>query len=147
MMPDYIRPIAICIIRRDDAILVFEGYDHIKQQTFYRPLGGGIDFSEYSIDALQREFHEELNAELVNLRYLQTTENIFTLEGKTGHEIVFIYAGEFADPAFYEKDEILGLEDNGDTFKAFWMPLDEFRSGKHPLYPTELLALLGDKKP
>jgi hypothetical protein len=36
-----IRPLAIGIFRRDDRILVCEGYDPIKQQTFYRPSAAG----------------------------------------------------------------------------------------------------------
>lgn len=146
MMPKRIRVITIGVIRKDDSILVFEGYDSVKEETFYRPLGGGIDFGEYSIDAVRREFREEINAELANLRYLATLENVFEVNGRKGHEVIVIYEGEFTDCSLYEKEEIVGLEDNGIKFKAIWMPLDEFRSGKHPLYPTGLLALLGDKK-
>ena len=41
-----IRPIALAVPRRGDDLLVFEGHDPTKGQTFYRPLGGGIDFGE-----------------------------------------------------------------------------------------------------
>ena len=137
-----IRVITIALIRKDDEILVFEGYDHVKGETFYRPLGGGIDFGEPSSDALRREFREEINAELSDLRYLATLENIFTVYDQPGHEFIVIYAAEFADPALYEKEIIVGFEDNGDRFKALWMPLDDFRAGRYPLYPTGLLAIL-----
>ncbi len=137
-----IRVITICIIRKDDSILVFEGYDHVKGETFYRPLGGGIEFGEPSIEALRREFREEINAELTELRYLATLENIFTVYGKTGHEFIVTYEGKFADAALYEKEIIVGFEDNGDRFKALWISLADFRAGKFPLYPTGLLELL-----
>ena len=104
MYPQQIRPITIYIIRKGDSILVFEGYDHVKDQTFYRPLGGGIEFGETSLDALQREFQEEIDAKLTNLRYFCTLENIFACYGETGHEIVIIYNGEFADKSFYDKN-------------------------------------------
>lgn len=137
-----IRVITIAIIRRNDQLLVFEGYDHVKGETFYRPLGGGIEFGEPSIEALRREFREEINAELTNLRYLTTLENIFTVYGRTGHEFIVIFTAEFAEPALYEKEIIVGFEDNGDRFKALWMSLDDFRAGMVSLYPTGLLELL-----
>jgi len=137
-----IRVITICIIRKGDAILVFEGYDHVKDQTFFRPLGGGIKFGESSLEALKREFREEINAELKNIHYLATRENIFEVYGEPGHEVIFIYEGELVDPTLYEKEIIVGFEDNGDRFKALWRSLDTFRSERYPLYPTGLLELL-----
>ena len=142
MPPPHIRVISICIIRRGDEILVFEGYDHIKSETFFRPLGGGIEFGESSLEALKREFREEIGAELNNLRYLATLENIFEVYGNPGHEVIFVYAGGLAEPILYEKEIIIGFEDNGDRFKALWRSLDAFRSGRYPLYPTGLLELL-----
>ena len=58
----HIRPIALCVIRHDDAVFVFEGYDPLKDQTFYRPLGGGIEFGETSEQAIRREMREEIAA-------------------------------------------------------------------------------------
>lgn len=39
MGKEQIRPIAICVFRRDNRILVGEGYDPVKKESFYRPLG------------------------------------------------------------------------------------------------------------
>jgi hypothetical protein len=47
-----IRPIAICVFRHQNRILVIEAYDHIKNEKYYRPLGGGIEFGEYSSIAI-----------------------------------------------------------------------------------------------
>jgi 8-oxo-dGTP pyrophosphatase MutT (NUDIX family) len=146
MPPQHIRVISICVIRRNDDILVFEGYDHVKDQTFFRPLGGGVEFGESSLEALNREFREEINARLKNVRYLQTLENIFEVYGKPGHEVIFIYSGDLIDATLYEKEVMVGFEDNGDRFKALWMPLDTFRSGRYPLYPTGLLELIDAEK-
>jgi hypothetical protein len=41
-----IRPIALCVFHNNNRILVFEGYDKAKDEIFYRPLGGGIEFGE-----------------------------------------------------------------------------------------------------
>ena len=141
-----IRVIAICIVRKDDFILVFEGYDPTRALTYYRPLGGQIEFGEYSVDALRREFREELGAELVNLRYVQTLENIFTAYEKPAHEAIFVYEGDFADKTFYHKELIIGQEDNGESFTVKWMPIAEFRTGKFPLYPDGLLERLLEKE-
>jgi ADP-ribose pyrophosphatase YjhB (NUDIX family) len=137
-----IRPLAIGIFRRDDRILVCEGYDLVKQQTFYRPLGGGIEFGERAADAVVRELREEIGAEMINPRYLGTLENLFTYDGKPGHEIVMVFAGELADPALYTCETVAGCEDNGGEFKAVWKPLADFAAGGAPLYPDGLLELL-----
>lgn len=41
-----IRPIAVAVPRRGEDLLVFEYHDSTKDETFHRPLGGGIDFGE-----------------------------------------------------------------------------------------------------
>lgn len=41
-----IRPLAICVFRHQDRILVAEGYDPVKDEHFYRPLGGGNEFGD-----------------------------------------------------------------------------------------------------
>ena len=137
-----IRPIAICVFRNNGRIFVFEGYDSIKGETFYRPLGGGIEFGEYSRDAIAREVREEIGRDVANLRYLGAVENVFVCNAKPRHEIVMVYEGEFADPAMYACESLDGVEDSGDRFKAMWMPLQHFRDGLSPLYPDGLLELL-----
>ena len=59
-----IRPIVLGIARRGNKILVSEGYDKSKNQTFYRCLGGGIEFLETSQEALKREFKEEIDIDI-----------------------------------------------------------------------------------
>lgn len=139
-----VRPIAICVLQREDAIFVFEGHDSLKGETFYRPLGGTIEFGEYSSQTVRRELREEIGAELTNLRYLGALENIFIHEGLPGHEIVLVYQADFADAALYERALVMGQEDSGAKFKALWMPLKDFAEGKYPLYPDGLLDLLGN---
>ena len=143
MNNERIRPIAICVLRRsqDDHILVFEGYDTIKDQTFYRPLGGAIEFGEHSRQAVVRELREEIGAEVTDLHYLTTMESIFVHNGQTGHELVVVYEGWLTDPALYECEVLDGVEDNGMMFRAVWVSMGAF-SLNTPLYPTGLLDLL-----
>lgn len=137
-----IRPIAIGIFRRDDQILVFEGYDPACDETFYRPLGGAIEFGEYGHQALAREVREEIDAEVKNLRYLGLSENLFTFGGGEGHEIVLIYEGDLVGDAIYEQEEVMGREDDGSPLKVVWAPLARFQRDEAPLYPDGLLELL-----
>jgi len=140
--PPRIRPIAVCVVRRGESILVFEGHDSVKEQTFYRPLGGSIEFGEPGVDAAIREFREEIGVELVNIRYVGTLENIFTYEGHPGHEIVLIYEGDISSPEPYERQVITGLEDGGGQFKVVWKSLADFGPDGDPLYPDGLSELL-----
>ena len=138
-----IRPLAICLFRHKDCILVAEGYDPVKKEYFYRPLGGGIEFGEYSEQTIQRELLEEIGAEVSELKYLGTLENLFVFNGTPGHEIVQVYDGSLRDIGLYEQTVIMGSEvDINDTFRAMWKRIDEFRQGKSILYPAGLLEML-----
>ena len=139
---DQIRPIAICVFRNSDRILVFEGHDPVKGETFYRPLGGGIEFGESSETTVQRELQEELNVDVDHLRFLGVLENIFTFNGNSYHEIVMVFDGALVDSGLYAQVEIHGKEANGDDIRALWKSLEEFASGKSILYPQGLLNLL-----
>lgn len=137
-----IRPLAICVFRNGDRILVAEGTDEIKGETFYRPLGGAIEFGEYARDTLARELREEIGAEITGLRYLGALENVFTYMGEKGHEIVLVYDGTFVDRSFYQRERIDGNEDGLGSFVAMWKPLTFFTSGEAPVYPDGLIDLL-----
>ena len=146
MKKNRIRPLAICVFLNNDRILVAEGYDPIKQQTFYRPLGGGIEFGEVSADTVRRELKEELNVEVGELRYLGALENIFVFNGTPGHEIVMIFDGALVNSGLYEQAVIVGEEANGDSIRAMWKSLDDFGEGKSILYPPGLLELLREQR-
>jgi len=139
-----IRPIAICIFRRGAEIFVGDGYDTVKREVFYRPLGGAIKFGELSHDAIVREIREEIGQEITNLRYLSMLENVFTCDGQPGHEIVLIYEADFLDSSIYEQASMTGTEDGGILFRALWKPVADFERGEAPLYPEGLLQLLAD---
>jgi 8-oxo-dGTP pyrophosphatase MutT (NUDIX family) len=142
MSSENIRPIAICVVRRDGDIFVFEARDTIKGETFYRPLGGGIEYQERSEDAVRREMREELGAEITGLRQIGVLENIFTYQGRPGHEIVFVFRADFSDRAIYDLQTAMGIKDNDEPFPAIWTPMEEFASGRSILYPEGLLELL-----
>jgi ADP-ribose pyrophosphatase YjhB (NUDIX family) len=135
-----IRAIALAVPRRGDDLLVFEAYDASKDQTFYRPLGGGIDFGETAEAALRRELREEFAAELIDVRQLGVLENIFRGSGGAGHEIAFIFDCRLANPTLYERDLVGEILDEAGT-KVMWRPLAGFTPDR-PLYPDGLGDLL-----
>ena len=77
-----IRPIVLGIVKKGNKILVSEGYDKVKDEVFYRCIGGGIEFLEESKEALKREYKEELNIDISVGEFLGIDENIFTYNGK-----------------------------------------------------------------
>ena len=145
MKPGKVRSIAICVFRDQGRILASEGYDAVKNQVFYRPLGGAIEFGELAADTIRREILEELGLEVMNTRYLGTIENVFTFQGQRGHEIVLVFDAEFVNQQAYRQPLLMGLEDD-DPIKAYWKQLDEFSPGNTgvnpPLYPTGLYEML-----
>ncbi len=143
MKPGKVRPLAICVFRHERRILAAEGYDRVKKQRFYRPLGGKIEFGETGVQTVARELMEEIGAEVVDLRYLGTLENLFTFEGKARHEIVLVYDGRLMDEQLYQRDQIEGVEDDAKPMIARWLKLDTLeKADAPPLYPDGLLALL-----
>ncbi|MBT2704467.1 NUDIX domain-containing protein [Bacillus sp. ISL-35] len=137
-----IRPLAICVFRREKAILVAEGYDSVKRDFYYRPIGGGIEYGEKSLDAVKREVYEEIGAGIDNIQYIETVENIFSYNGELGHEIVMVYEAEFSKDHFYKMDTFEGKEDDGSVFKLKWIRIDDFESGSLRLVPDGLLDLI-----
>ena len=142
MKKGQIRAIATCIFKKNDSILVCEGFDEFNHEYYYRPIGGGIEYGETSSNALKREVYEEIGAKITNVKFLGAIENIFTYNGDLGHEIVFVYDAEFVDKSFYERPSFMGCEDNGVPFKLYWKPICDFKNGKILLVPKELLNLL-----
>ncbi|MEH7380927.1 NUDIX hydrolase [Bacillus sp. JJ1533] len=137
-----IRPIVICVFKKNDSILVAEGYDSVRKDYYYRPIGGGIEFGESSSEALVREIQEEIKADITDINYLGTLENIFTYNGDTGHEMVVVYDAAFVNKSFYQTDFFEGIEDNGTIIKIYWKPLSDFQNGKLRLVPESLLRLI-----
>lgn len=136
-----VRSIAIAVILHEDRILVNIGYDSVKRQTFARPLGGTIEFGEYGHEAVERELQEEIGAQLVDLRYWGTLENIFAYNGTPGHEIILVYGANLADEDLYQQDHIRGIE-GIHPMDVRWLPLEKTRYGEIMLYPTGLLEMI-----
>ena len=135
-----IRAKAICVFRRDDRILVGFAADPRTGGHYGRPLGGGIEFGERSDETVRREIREELGEEVRDLRLLGVLENIFTLDARRWHEIVFVFDGAFADASVYDRPS-LPVNEAACIAPARWVPLSAFGDDL-PLYPRDLPDLL-----
>ena len=134
-----IRPIALGIAIKNNKLLVGEGFDKVKNQTFYRCLGGGIEFLEKSSDALKREFKEEIGANITVKDFLGISENIFTYQGKNAHELILFYSIEISDNDYKEEYHIADEDDRG---IAKWIDIDEFKNKNKILYPEEIFKYI-----
>jgi ADP-ribose pyrophosphatase YjhB (NUDIX family) len=135
-----IRVVAICVFRDGNRILVTEGVDPVKGDRYARPLGGGVEVGERSAEAVVREVREEIGAEVEGLRLLGVLENVFTLAGRPGHEVVFVYEGRFMDGGLYEFEEI-EMREAGWATPAVWRGVGSFGEGCR-LVPEGLAGLL-----
>ena len=134
-----IRPIALGLAIKDNRLLVSEGFDKVKNETFYRCLGGGIEFLEKSEEALKREFLEEINVDITVKDFLGISENIFTYQGKKAHELILFYSIEISDKNYQEEYKV--IDDHGETI-AKWIDIDEFKNKNKILYPEEVFKYI-----
>jgi ADP-ribose pyrophosphatase YjhB (NUDIX family) len=133
---------AMAVIRRprDGALLVSE---HVgsREPPFQRPLGGHVEFGEYALDTIYREFLEEIGQAVTDVRLLGVLENIFPWRGGTEHEVVFIFGAAFADQAAYEIEEQFIRDDTEPKSRVIWRAADAVSP---PLYPAGLSELIAD---
>lgn len=142
--PLHIRPMVLTLVQRNHEILVFRGQHLVNGQPHYRPLGGGLDFGEYSKDAVAREMMEEINIPLKNIEFLEVIESLFTsFEGIPRHHVIFLYRAEFANEADYKTEKFEIIEEYfTERVFAEWMPIEPFKSGAITLHPKPMLKWL-----
>jgi ADP-ribose pyrophosphatase YjhB (NUDIX family) len=131
-----LKAMAVITRPRDGALLVSESPDPL----FQRPLGGHVEFGEYALETVHREFREELDRELTDVRLRGVLENIFGWQGATEHEVVFIFSAAFAAADAYEIEEQVIL-DNADR-RVLWRPAGALSPPLYPAGLTELIATL-----
>lgn len=100
---------------------------------FHRLIGGSVELGETHREAVLREVREELGATVEELAYVGVVENIFTVDGDLGHEVVFLYSGRLS-PAPATTGATL-TEADGTVLPVVWRPVrDEDQA--LPLYPV-----------
>lgn len=127
-----IRVLALALIKHRGKFLACAGFDHVKKQSHYRLLGGGVEFGESCRRALSREIKEELGLTIAKASLLAVEENIFSFNGLPGHEVVFLYAVELRSQRAYQRDSFPILDsDRGHV--AEWVSPSDLKNKK--LYP------------
>jgi ADP-ribose pyrophosphatase YjhB (NUDIX family) len=129
-----IKAMAVISRPRDGALLVSQAADG----SFQRPLGGHVEFGEYALDTIHREFVEEIGQRLTGVRLLGVLENIFPWQGGTEHEVVFIFSAAFADEAAYEIEEQVIADDT--ESRVLWRTPGTVSPPLYPAGLTELIA-------
>ena len=134
----------MAVIRRprDGALLVSESDP--GEPPFQRPLGGHVEFGEYALDTIHREFLEEIGQVVTDVRLLGVLENIFGWRGGTEHEVVFIFTAAFADEAAYEIEE-QPIRDDTEPGRVLWRQADAVSPPLYPAGLSELIAV-GDSR-
>ncbi len=131
---------AMCLLVLNGHVIVADGSTmkssvrKMEARSFYRLIGGSVEFDEVAEDAVRREVREELGTEIEDLKRVDTIENRFTYAGERGHEIIFLFTGI---PARKEWDVNVSFHIVEDTyeFDAVWVPIDTLLGGTTPLYP------------
>ena len=134
-----IQCVSIGLVSNASNILTYQVIDKISHNSFFRLFGGHIEFGESAVDALKREFKEEINEDIMNINSLGVFENIFFYNGKDQHEFVSLFSCDFVNKEVYNKKEIIGHEGPHRTLNASWISIDQFKSNKKILYPDQIL--------
>ena len=137
-----IRPLALGIITNEKGqLLLHKAWDSVKNLSFYRPLGGGIEFGETGAQCLEREFQEEIQKKIIIERELGSLENIFTYEGRPGHEIVLLYKCRFENEIDIQEE--YDINESGEIVaKAVWANPEEIEREGAKLFPDQLVNYL-----
>ena len=98
-----------------------------------------VPFGETAAEAVEREYAEELQADVAEVRLLAVTENIYDADGRRGHEIVHVFSLRSAALERLPRGNRLAVAD-GDTTVG-WYDLAALASGDLPLYPAQALGL------
>lgn len=124
----------LCIIKHNGKILASKGFDEVKNEAFYRLMGGSLHSGETTEQGMRREVREEVGVEAQSLRLLDVVENIYTYLGKPGHQIVFLYEADLGDSEVYNK-EIIHVVEEDYEFDAVWVPVKDVLEERVRLYP------------
>lgn len=125
---------AMLIARNGEKLLFSHGYDAVKGEAFFRPLGGHVEFGERGEETIRREMKEELGCDVLRVRFSGVIENLFTYRGTKSHEIILAYEGELSDASLYEKSTFTFLE-GVEKKQAGWFSKADVEKEGIPIYP------------
>ncbi len=134
-----IRSVALVLMKREGRLLLAEHNE--GGRTFYRPVGGTVEYGERALAAARREVQEELGLAVEELRPLGVIEDIFTLDDEVHHQIVFLYEADWPE-AVACVEPVVARESDGVEFTCSWRSLEELADLDRPFYPEGITDLL-----
>jgi 8-oxo-dGTP pyrophosphatase MutT (NUDIX family) len=136
---NHIKMKSLAWIEREGMIFVVTMPDSVKQDYYFRPIGGTVEYGETSLETVKREVMEELQTSIEVTGAPLILENLFTLDDKFGHEVDFVYPCAFSDESFYEDKPYKLIEANGEEFEAMWIKVSDCLEGMKRLVPEPML--------
>ena len=127
------------VIIHNNKILVHRNINH----EHYALIGGKIVINESSVDAVKREFWEEMEKEVDVQECIAVVENFFNMKGKRYHEIMFIHKVEFVDEQDKLIDYTLDNIEGKDYLKYMWLDLDKI--DEYKILPKVTKEILKEK--
>lgn len=137
-----VRPKVICLLVRGSRTLWIRARDEVRAEDFLVPPGGGVEFGERLVEAIQRELLEELGQELAEPTFLGFSENRFEFNGRPEHELVFVYAARAPREDELPNSEFEVIESNGERLPAAWYSPEDLAHGHCRVYPDGILEYL-----
>ncbi|MSU56479.1 MAG: NUDIX domain-containing protein [Candidatus Taylorbacteria bacterium] len=125
---------AMLVVRNGNKLLFSRGFDTGKKEAFLRPLGGHMEFGEIGAETVRREMQEEVGCDVLDVKFISAVENLFTYNGKQGHEIILMYEGKLADESLYRKDKFMFMEGKRET-EAGWYSKADVAKENIPIFP------------
>lgn len=110
-------------------------------ESFYRPVGGGVEVGETSGETVEREFDEELSVSVTAGPVVGVIENQFRWDGTHNQEVMICRAATIDGPDA-ARDSFEGQDDGGVEFTATWHSPAALRRAPEPVYPTGVLDTL-----
>jgi hypothetical protein len=75
-------------------------------------------------------------------QHLGVLENLFTLDGQQGHEVVFVFDARLVDESLYRREEVPFHEAGWSSGDARWFDLKKADEDPARLAPESLLEFL-----
>lgn len=111
-----------CVIKNNGKVLLHKN----KDDDFFALPGGRVAVGEDSVATLKREFKEEIGTDIEVKEFEGLIENFFEYSDKKYHELMLLFEAEFCDKNYYDKEKIVGIEDNG-KLEFVWKSIKEIK--------------------
>jgi 8-oxo-dGTP pyrophosphatase MutT (NUDIX family) len=142
--PQHITCRVLALVWRGPELLMIRVNEEHGEVRGYRPIGGGVEFSETSLETIQREVREELGTEFQPKNFLGWVENIYTFGEHQGHELMALWEGSLDKAELYQQEQVPYIEADKIAKNCFMVWKNPFAADL-PVWPEKMLEKLKDK--